>query len=159
MYEIFAYSVLTIIAIAMIVMIILDSDNTVKDFVEMVREVRAERKKNTREKKWGYPVGLRREFSNPICEQTTVDDNTSKPNKGTSRHILSNREEKIVWDDEEIDIAISQSSCQKQAINRHRHDNWERANATANNCGRKPRYKDHNKKRGLRAKEALAAWC
>ena len=53
---------------------------------------------------------------------------------------------------------VIQSSCQMEAINRHRHNNWMRANSTAPNCGRKPRYKDHGRKEGLRAKEALAAW-
>lgn len=41
---------------------------------------------------------------------------------------------------------------------RNRHSKLCRANADAPNCGRKPKYKDHDKKRGLAAKKSLAAW-
>lgn len=40
------------------------------------------------------------------------------------------------------DIMITQSSCLKEGISRHRHSNYTRANETAPNCGRKPKYKE-----------------
>lgn len=50
------------------------------------------------------------------------------------------------------DIMITQSSCVKEGISRHRHSNYMRANETAPNCGRKPRYKDRRNKavRGMK---------
>lgn len=40
------------------------------------------------------------------------------------------------------DIMITQSSCVKEGISRHRYSNYTRANETAPNCGRKPKYKE-----------------
>lgn len=50
------------------------------------------------------------------------------------------------------DILITQSSCVKEGISRHRHANYMRANAGAPNCGRKPKYKDRRNKavRGMK---------
>lgn len=50
------------------------------------------------------------------------------------------------------DILITQSSCVKEGISRHRHSNYMRANETAPNCGRKPQYKDRRNKavRGMK---------
>lgn len=50
------------------------------------------------------------------------------------------------------DIMITQSSCVKEGISRHRHSNYTRANDTAPNCGRKPRYKEKRNKavRGMK---------
>ena len=51
-----------------------------------------------------------------------------------------------------------QSSVEMQKMNKHMHMNYMRANEGKRNCGRKPKYKNHHQKDGVKRKEMMACW-
>lgn len=51
-----------------------------------------------------------------------------------------------------------QSFVEREKMGKIWHDNYMRANEMKRNCGKKPYYKDHHRKEGVKRKEMFACW-
>lgn len=51
-----------------------------------------------------------------------------------------------------------QSFVEREKMGKIWHDNYMRANEMKRNCGKKPYYKDHHRKDGVKRKEMFACW-